>query len=208
MLKRPFIFVIPVPVTLFWCPCRTQLSLATAYRDLGVRTRCVVILFLPALTWSWSSGSFLVYPTSVGLHPIFWLEFLFSPFCVLLAYPRSRSPLCLLVNKLPEVVLGSRADSTTAPYFSGFRRWRSWASRFPEIRVLPATPAYVSLSLLSLFQASTSPALACFTSNPQKLVRLHLDGEYVPIFPTGRYGFSYHAVAHKIFFLAREVIQL
>ena len=43
----------------------------------------------------------------MGLHPIFWLEFLFSPFCVLLAYPRSRSPLCLLVNKLPEVVLGS-----------------------------------------------------------------------------------------------------
>ena len=41
------------------------------------------------------------------LHPIFWLEFLFSPFCVLLAYPRSRSPLCLLVKKLPEVVLGS-----------------------------------------------------------------------------------------------------
>ena len=148
----------------------------------------------------------------MGLDPIFWLEFLFSPFCVLLACPRSRS---FLVSSGKQVtrsgswflVLGSRADSTTASYLSGFRRWRSWASRFPEIRVLPATPAYVSLSLLSLFQASTSPALACFTSNPQKLVRLHLDGEYVPIFPTGRFGFSYQAVAQN-FFLAREVIQL
>ena len=66
--------------------------------------------------------------------------------------------LCLLANKLSEVALGSRADNTTATYLNGFRRWRSWVSRFPEISVLPATPAYVSLYLLSVLQASASPA--------------------------------------------------
>ena len=64
----------------------------------------------------------------------------------------------LLANKLPEMVLSARADSTTATYLNGFKRWRSWASRFPEISVLPANPAYVSLYLLSVLQASTSPA--------------------------------------------------
>lgn len=49
--------------------------------------------------------------------------------------------------------------------------------------------------------------LAWFTSNPQRSVRLHLDGEKVPIFPTRSFGFSYHVAAHKVF-LAREVIHL
>ncbi|PFX25561.1 Integrase/recombinase xerD-like [Stylophora pistillata] len=64
----------------------------------------------------------------------------------------------LLANKLPQVVVGSRADSTTATYLCGFKRWGSWASRFPEINVSPASPAFVSLYLLSVLQASTSPA--------------------------------------------------
>ena len=63
-----------------------------------------------------------------------------------------------LVEKLPEVVLGSRADNTTLSYLNGFKRWRAWACRFPEVTVLPATPAYVSLYLLSVLQASTSPS--------------------------------------------------
>ena len=63
-----------------------------------------------------------------------------------------------LADKLPEVVLGSRADNTTLTYLNGFKRWRSWASKFPEITVLPATPAYVALYLLGVFQASTSPS--------------------------------------------------
>lgn len=56
----------------------------------------------------------------------------------------------LLANKLPQVVLGSRADSTTATYLCGLKRWRSWASRFPEISVLPASAAFVSFYLLSV----------------------------------------------------------
>ena len=63
-----------------------------------------------------------------------------------------------LAEKLPEIVLGSRADSTTLTYLNGFKRWRAWANRFPEVAVLPATPAYVSLYPLSVLQASSSPA--------------------------------------------------
>ena len=63
-----------------------------------------------------------------------------------------------LADKLPEVVLGSRADNTTLTYLNGFKRWRSWASKFPEITVLPATLAYVALYLLGVLQASTSPS--------------------------------------------------
>ena len=63
-----------------------------------------------------------------------------------------------LVDKLPDVVLGARADNTTLTYLNGFKRWRSWASKFPEITVLPAAPTYVALYLLSVLQASTSPS--------------------------------------------------
>ena len=50
-----------------------------------------------------------------------------------------------LAKTLTEIVLGSRADSTTLTYLNGFKRWRAWANGFPEVTVLPATPAYVSL---------------------------------------------------------------
>ena len=63
-----------------------------------------------------------------------------------------------LADKLPEVVLGSRADNTTLTYLNDFKRWRPWASKFPEITVLPATPAYVALYLLGVLEASTSPS--------------------------------------------------
>lgn len=63
-----------------------------------------------------------------------------------------------LADNLPKIVLGSRADSTTLTYLNAFKRWRSWASRFSEITVLPATPVYVSLYLLSVLQASSTPA--------------------------------------------------
>ena len=38
------------------------------------------------------------------------------------------------------------------------KRWRARTNRFPEVAVLPASPAYVSLYLLSILQASSSPA--------------------------------------------------
>ena len=113
-----------------------------------------------------------------------------------------------LAKRLPEIVLGSRADSTTLTYLNGFKRWRAWANRFPEVAVLPATPAYVSSYLLSVLQASSSPApvqnafysirwahdIAGFDSPtnhtlPQKVVEsakrrlLHLTSKKLPITP-------------------------
>ena len=38
-----------------------------------------------------------------------------------------------------------------------------------------------------------------FYFNPQRLMRLHLDGDYIPIFPIGFFGFSYQAAAQKRF---------
>ena len=61
-----------------------------------------------------------------------------------------------LGDKLSEVVLGSRADNTTLTYLNSFKRWRSWASKFSEITVLPAAATYVALYLLSVLQSSTS----------------------------------------------------
>ena len=63
-----------------------------------------------------------------------------------------------LADKLPEVVLGARADNVTLTYLNGFKRWRSWASMFSEITVLPAAPTYDALYLLSVLQTSTSPS--------------------------------------------------
>lgn len=66
-----------------------------------------------------------------------------------------------LAEKLPEIVLGSRADSTTLTYLNGFKRWRVWANRFPKVIVLPATPVYVSLYLLCiLLRRSRTPSTA------------------------------------------------
>ena len=104
-------------------------------------------------------------------HPLFplsslCLAYILSPFvlprCLLqpnveLTHIQDRY-LRRLIDKLPEVVLGSRADNTTLTYLNSFKRWRFWASKFPEITVLPAAPTYVALYLLSVLQASTSPS--------------------------------------------------
>ena len=63
-----------------------------------------------------------------------------------------------LADRLPDAVLGAGADNTTTTFLNGVKRWRSLASKFPEITVLPAAPAYVALYLLSVLQASTSPS--------------------------------------------------
>ena len=70
-----------------------------------------------------------------------------------------------LAEKLPEIVLGSRADSTTLTYLNGFKRWRVWANRFPKVIVLPATPVYVPscsvfFRLLLLLRRSRTPSTA------------------------------------------------
>ena len=88
-----------------------------------------------------------------------------SPMWAELNVVRAPSLRCL-AQKLPEIVLGSRADSTTLTYLNGFKRWCAWANRFPEVAVLPATPAYVSYicsvfsRLLVLLRRSRTPSIA------------------------------------------------
>ena len=64
-----------------------------------------------------------------------------------------------LFDKLPEVVLGDRAATTTTQYANGFQRWSSWArARSQPIQVLPASPLHVSLYLMSIMQTCNTPA--------------------------------------------------
>ena len=52
----------------------------------------------------------------------------------------------------------SRQDGTVKGYLSGFKRWKNWASSYPEIKTLPAEPKYVALYLTSIFQLANSHA--------------------------------------------------
>ena len=119
-----------------------------------------------------------------------------------------------LAEKLPEIVLGSRADSSTLTYLNGLKRWSAWANRFPEVVVLLVTPACVSLYLLSVLQASSSPApvqnafysirwahdIAGFDSPtnhtlPQKVVESAREGYYT-LLPTSS---PLHPKFYKVF---------
>ena len=78
-----------------------------------------------------------------------------SPMWAELNVVRAPSLRCL-AQKLPEIVLDSRADSTTL----------TLANRFPKVTVLPATPAYVSYicslfsRLLVLLRRSRTPSIS------------------------------------------------
>ena len=64
-----------------------------------------------------------------------------------------------LLDKLPEVVLGDRAATTTKQYANGFQRWSSWArARSQPIPVLPASPFHGSLYLMSIMQTCNTAA--------------------------------------------------
>ena len=69
-----------------------------------------------------------------------------------------------LAKKLPEIVLGSRADSTTLTYLNSFKRWRAWANRFPEVAVLLRLTFLHTCSvfsrLLVLLCRSRTPSIA------------------------------------------------
>ena len=167
---------------------------------------------LPRVSFSASFFTYIIFFFESLLNPygLFFLYFqLFFTSSMWAELNDVRVPfLRCLAQKLPEIVLGSRADSTTLKYLKGFKRWRAWANRFPEVAVLPPTPAHVSLYLLSVLQASSSPApvqnafysirwahdIAGFDSPtnhtlPQKVVEsakrrlLHLASKKLPITP-------------------------
>ena len=55
-----------------------------------------------------------------------------------------------LAKDLPNLVMSSKAASTTAKYVRAFNRWKRWASQFPEVQAFPASPLYISLYLNEL----------------------------------------------------------
>ena len=51
----------------------------------------------------------------------------------------------LLACSLPDCLKHSKAKNTQVKYYRGFDRWRSWASQFTEVNVLPACSIYIAL---------------------------------------------------------------
>ena len=92
-----------------------------------------------------------------SLHGIYPLSLLFfpdifsSPMWTDLTHVRDPY-LRSLADKLPDVVIGARADNTTLTYLNGFRD----GALGP---LGPAATAYIAFYLFSVLQASTSPSL-------------------------------------------------
>lgn len=61
-----------------------------------------------------------------------------------------------LAKDLPNLVMSSKAASTTAKYVRAFNRWKRWASQFPEVQAFPASPLHISLYLNELKKESGS----------------------------------------------------
>ena len=61
-----------------------------------------------------------------------------------------------LAEDLPNLVMSSKAASTTAKYVRAFNRWKRWASKFPEVQAFPASPLHISLYLNELKKESGS----------------------------------------------------
>ena len=110
-------------------------------------------LFLPIAVFHHPMSSWF------SLHGMYPLPFVLSRRLLQPYVDRSHPCKGSLPTPLSEVVLGARVDNTTLTYLNGFKRWRSWASKFPVITVLPAAPAYVALYLLSVLQTFNSLSL-------------------------------------------------
>ncbi len=55
-----------------------------------------------------------------------------------------------LAQALPDTVLGSRAESTTAKYTYAFQRWKTWAEQRAELSVFPVLEVHFALYLQHL----------------------------------------------------------
>ena len=86
-----------------------------------------------------------------------------------------------LRTHIPAVLAHSKAHSTFKTYHGCFKRWKSWASGFPEVIYFPAQEKHVALNLISLVQSGSSYSSiqqafysisffhnACGVSNPCK----------------------------------------
>lgn len=75
-------------------------------------------------------------------------------------YEQVQNPeLKLLSESLPEFIQHSKAKNTQTKYARGFERWWSWAFKFNEVNVLPASSIYITLFFLQLIQDSVSTSV-------------------------------------------------
>jgi hypothetical protein len=57
---------------------------------------------------------------------------------------------------VPGVLSEARAGSTNKVYIRAYAKWKAWSHKFPEIKILPASPQHVVLYLIFLSDCSTS----------------------------------------------------
>ncbi|CAC5370037.1 unnamed protein product [Mytilus coruscus] len=63
-----------------------------------------------------------------------------------------------LGSKLPELILGSKADNTRKKYNYGFKAWCKWCKNFNGVKSMPALDYHVCLYIISLLQTKCSVA--------------------------------------------------
>ncbi|CAC5393421.1 unnamed protein product [Mytilus coruscus] len=63
-----------------------------------------------------------------------------------------------LGSKLPELILGSKADNTRKKYNYGFKAWCKWCKNFDGVKTMPASDYHVCLYIISLLQTKCSVA--------------------------------------------------
>ncbi|CAC5396664.1 unnamed protein product [Mytilus coruscus] len=63
-----------------------------------------------------------------------------------------------LGSKLPELILGSKADNTRKKYNYGFKAWCKWCKNFNGVKTMPASYNHVCLCIISLLQTKCSVA--------------------------------------------------
>ena len=63
-----------------------------------------------------------------------------------------------LAEQLPAIALQSRKPGTINNYRYGWLRWRTWASQYSEVNVIPADPLYVALYMLDIYQEARTAA--------------------------------------------------
>ena len=61
-----------------------------------------------------------------------------------------------LQARVPGVLSEARAESTNKVYIRAYAKWKTWSHKFPEIKILPASPEHVVLYLIFLSDCSTS----------------------------------------------------
>ena len=121
-----------VPHSLHYCvPRSVMYSFQVAHRHSRVRLGgySLLLFYVPL----YSCMFFTLHITARFFFPLFFRFFspYFIPngllflyfFCIFRCF--KAPPLRCLAEKLPEIVLGSRTDSTTLTYFNGFKRWRA-----------------------------------------------------------------------------------